>query len=109
MPKLILTGMPASHGTVKGIAKIFLPNEPASGFPEGAILVTTLTDPTMISAIIKAAGIVTDMGGITSHPAIISREMGIPCVVNTKTVTKIIRDGMKILVDGAKGEIYELD
>jgi len=109
MPKLILKGMAASQGTAEGIAKIFLPGNSASQFPQGAILVTTLTDPTMINAMIKAEAIVTDMGGITSHPAIIAREMGVPCVVGTKNATQLIRDGMKILVDGSKGEVYELD
>ena len=88
MPKLILKGMAASQGQAEGIAKILLPGNPASQFPQGAILVTTLTDPTMINIMIKAAAIVTDMGGITSHPAIISREMGIPCVVGTQIATK---------------------
>jgi len=72
-------------------------------------LVTTITDPTMVQAMIKAAAIVTDIGGITSHPAILSREMGIPCVVNTKEGTKLIKDGMRLKVDGDKGEVYVLD
>jgi len=72
-------------------------------------MVTILTDPTMVMAMMKASAIVSDMGGITSHPAILSREMGIPCVVNTKIGTKLIKDGAKIKVDGAKGEVYELD
>ena len=109
MPKLILKGMPASQGTAQGIAKIFLSGETITDFPDNAILVTPITDPTMIQAMVKATAIVTDIGGITSHPAIISREMGIPCVVNTKQATKIIKNGMKILVDGTKGEVYELD
>lgn len=109
MPKLILKGLAAGQGIAEGVAKLFLPGNPASQFPQGAILVTTLTDPTMINAMIKAEAIVTDMGGITSHPAIIAREMGVPCVVGTIKATQLIRDGMKILVDGTKGEVYELD
>lgn len=108
-PKLLLTGIPASPGTVSGRARLFLPGSNSNAFNEGDILVTTLTDPTMVSVMIKAAAIVTDIGGITSHPAILSREMGVPCVVNTKIATSVIKDGTKIFVDGTKGEVYELD
>lgn len=107
--KLILKGIAANSGTAEGIAKLFFPGGDSSVFNEGDILVTTLTDPTMVQAMVKAAAIVTDIGGITSHPAILSREMGIPCVVNTKEATKTIKDGGRILVDGTKGEIYALD
>ena len=107
--KLLLKGLAASPGQVKGRARIFLPGTDLSGFSEGDILVTTNTDPTMVQAMIKAAAIVTNIGGIMSHPAILSREMGIPCVVNTKQATKTIKDGATIFVDGSKGEVYELD
>lgn len=107
--KIILTGMPASAGIARGKARIFLPGDSLPSFVEGEILVTTLTDPTMVQAMIKAAAIVSDLGGITSHPAILSREMGIPCVVNTKEGTKKIKNGQIIEVDGQKGEIYDLD
>lgn len=107
--KLILTGLGASAGTAQGIAKVFLPGSDLSEFNEGDILVTTITDPTMVQAMIKAAAIVTDIGGITSHPAILSREMGIPCVVNTKLATKTIKDETLLIVDGTKGEVYALD
>lgn len=63
----------------------------------------------MVGAMIKTAAIVTDIGGITSHPAIVSREMGIPCVVNTKDATKQIATGMKLSVNGTNGEIYVMD
>lgn len=109
MQKLILTGLAASSGQATGKAKIFLPGQNAQEFNEGDVLVTTITDPTMVQAMVKAAAIVTDIGGITSHPAILSREMGIPCVVGTKNATTVLKEGMKVLIDGSKGEIYELD
>ena len=109
MNKLILKGLPASSGTAQGRARIFHSGDSAQSFAEGDILVTTLTDPTMVSAMIKAGAIVTDIGGLTSHPAILSREMGIPCVVNTQQATHVIRDGMQILVDGEKGEVYVIE
>ena len=107
--KLILKGIAASQGLAKGHAKIILPNDNFSDFKEGDILVTTITDPTMVPAMIKASAIITDIGGITSHPAILSREMGIPCVVNTKKATQVIKNNSRLLVDGDKGEVYELD
>lgn len=104
--KPLLKGIAASPGKASGLARVILPGQSLSDFKAGEILVTTLTDPTMVSAMIKAAAMVSDIGGITSHPAILSREMGIPCVVNTSTATKVIKTGMKIVVDGTKGEIY---
>lgn len=107
--KLIVKGIGASSGIAEGTAKLFSSGDNSGNFNEGDILITSLTDPTMVQAMVKAAAIVTDIGGIISHPAILSREMGIPCVVNTKEATKVINNGMKILVDGDKGEIYALD
>lgn len=107
--RLHLSGIGASRGVVEGKARVIMPSEDMSQFKDGEILVTTLTDPTMVGAMIKAAAIVTDRGGITSHPAILSREMGVPCVVNTKDATVKIKTGMRIRVDGTKGEVYELD
>lgn len=109
METLILKGIAAASGIVEAPVKVFLPGDDAKNFPDGAIMVTTLTDPTMVMAMMKAVGIVADMGGITSHPAILSREMGIPCVVNTKEGTQKLKDGMKIRIDGTKGEVYELN
>lgn len=107
--KILLKGIGASQGMVQGKARVILPGESFADFNEEEILVTTLTDPTMVMAMVKAAGIVTDLGGITSHPAILSREMGIPCVVNTKDSTKKIINGQTIFIDGQKGEVYVLD
>lgn len=106
---LMLKGLAASEGVSQGKVQILESGEDLSGFHEGDILVTTLTDPTMVSAMVKAAAIVTDIGGITSHPAILSREMGIPCVVNTKTATKQLKNGMIVKVNGSTGEVYVLD
>ena len=107
--KIFLKGLGASQGVAQGAARIILPGDSLVDFNEGEILVTTLTDPTMVMAMVRAAAIVTDVGGITSHPAILSREMGIPCVVNTKDATKKIINGQIISVDGQKGEVYVLD
>ena len=107
--KLILKGLAASPGTVTGRAKVILPGASTSVFNKDDILITTITDPTMVQVMIKAKAIVTDIGGITSHPAILSRELGIPCIVNTKSATTEINDGQEITVDGTKGEVYAMD
>ncbi|TAN34238.1 hypothetical protein EPN28_00080 [Patescibacteria group bacterium] len=105
----ILSGIAASQGTTQGRARILNSGDDTKNFSNGDILVAVLTDPTMVGAMIKTAAIITDIGGITSHPAILSREMGIPCVVNTKDATAIIKNGDLIKVDGTKGEVYVLD
>jgi pyruvate,water dikinase len=107
--KLLLKGLGASPGIAEGKAKLFISGDSANNFTEGDILVTTLTDPTMVSAMVKAGAIVCDIGGITSHPAILSREMGIPCVVGTKEGSKTIKNGQLLKVDGTKGEVYVAD
>ena len=109
MPKMILKGIGASPGIVEGRVYVFSSHEDVSSFQEGDILVTTITNPTMVQAMIKAAAFITDIGGIASHPAILSREMGIPCIVNTKEATKKLKNGMRVRVDGQKGEVYVLD
>lgn len=60
----------------------------------------------MIVMMAKAAGIITDIGGITSHPAIVSREFGIPCVVATKTATQDLEDGVEVELNGSTGEVF---
>jgi pyruvate,water dikinase len=107
--KLLLQGIPASPGIAEGRAQLFSPGDDTSAFNESGILVTKITDPTMVRAMIKAAAIVCDIGGITSHPAILSREMGIPCIVNTQRATALIKNGVKLKVDGSEGKIYVVD
>ncbi len=104
----ILEGIAASAGTVEGVVKVVNSVKDTPTFQKGYILVAEMTEPSMVIMMNKAAAIVTDKGGLTSHPAIVSRELGIPCVVATKEATKILKDGMKVLVDGTKGEIYLL-
>jgi len=74
---------------------------------KGDILVTEMTDPLYMLAIEKAKAIVTDVGGLLCHAAITSREMKIPCIVNTKKATKVLKNNQKIIVNATKGEIYE--
>lgn len=104
--KLILTGTAASGGIARGKVKIVQGIQDTPSFEEGSILVTKITDPTMVMMMAKAAAIVTDIGGLTSHPAIVSREMGIPCVVSAKDATATLKDGQEVIVDGTEGRVY---
>ena len=106
MPKLILQGIAASGGSARGKVKIIHTTDDSSSFQEGDILVARITDPTMVAIMAKSAAIVCDVGRITSHPSIVSRELGIPCIVNTQKGTEMLRDGMEVFVDGDKGEVY---
>jgi len=106
--KIILRGIPASSGIIEGKVKVINNSKDFSKFEEGEILVTKITNPAMVMMISKAAAIVTNIGGLTSHPAILSRELGIPCVVGTEKATKVLKDGMEIKVDGKKGIIYAI-
>ncbi|MEM4824760.1 MAG: phosphoenolpyruvate synthase [Desulfurococcaceae archaeon] len=107
--KVLARGLPASPGIGAGVARvIFDPKSPeALEFKEGDILVTRMTDPDWVPLMKKAAAIVTDEGGMTSHAAIVSRELGIPCVVGTGNATKAVVSGTEVTVDGSKGVIYE--
>lgn len=105
--KVLVKGIPASPGKVQGKAKVILPGK-GGRLEKDEILVAYITDASMFVDIIgKAKAIVTDVGGVTSHPAIVSRELGLPCVVATKSATKVIKSGMMIVVDGNKGVVYE--
>ena len=75
---------------------------------DGEILVAPMTSPDYIVAMRKASAIVTDVGGLMSHAAIISRELGIPCIVGTKIATQVLKDGDLVEVDANKGIIKKL-
>lgn len=105
--KLLLTGIGASRGIVSGpVVKIKDPSE-INKVKVGDILVAKMTSPDYVPAMKKAAAIVTDDGGRTSHAAIVSRELGIPCVVGTGQATQMLKEGEIVTVDGAGGRIFE--
>jgi phosphohistidine swiveling domain-containing protein len=104
----ILTGMSASLGTVTGPVKICTTIESLEKVKEGDILVASMTRPEFVTAMQKAAAIVTDEGGILSHAAIVSRELGIPCVVGTKNATKVLKDGDIVEVKANHGSVRKL-
>lgn len=104
--KPILSGTPASSGVAEGTVKVVEGVKDIPDFKEGYVLVTRMTEPSMVIMMNKAAAIITDVGGITCHAAIVSRELGIPCVVATLTATTDLKDGVKVRVDGDKGKVY---
>ena len=102
----ILEGSPASPGLASGPVKILMDPSEIDRVDPGDILVAEMTTPDFVPAMKRAAAIVTDRGGRTSHAAIVSRELGIPCVVGTHEATKVLRDEQIITVDGAHGKVY---
>ena len=105
--EVILEGLAASAGVGKGKVQKIMDEEKINDFKEGNILVTKMTNPSFVPIMKKARAIVTDDGGITSHAAIVSREMGIPAIVGTEKATKILRDGEEITVDATHGKVYK--
>ncbi len=102
----ILSGSAASPGIGIGPVKILTSAKEIGKVEKGDVLVAPMTSPDFVPAMKKAIAIITDQGGETSHAAIVSRELGVPCVVGTKVATKVLKDGAVVTVDGAKGEIY---
>lgn len=106
--RIVLKGLPASPGVYAGKAKIVLsPEDAAKKIQKGDILVTKMTNPDWVPYMRLAGAIVTDEGGMTCHAAIVSRELGIPCIVGSKEATKLLRDGETYTVDARSGVIYE--
>ena len=105
--KILLKGLPASPGV--GIGKVVLVKD-MDDLPKvkkGDVMVTVMTTPDMVPAMVRATAIVTDEGGMTCHAAIVSRELGIPCIVGTTEATKKLKEGMTVTVDGKLGQVYE--
>ncbi|HTT15171.1 MAG TPA: phosphoenolpyruvate synthase [Thermoplasmata archaeon] len=102
----ILRGFGASPGVATGIARILRGAADMDRLKTGEILVTTMTTPDMVPAMSQAAAIVTDEGGMTCHAAIVSRELGVPCIVGTREATRTITEGMEVTVDGKLGEVF---
>ena len=105
--KALFRGLPASPGFASGRVRVILDIADLSSMQSGEILVTQMTTPDFVPAMRKASGIVTDEGGLTSHAAIVSRELGVPAVIGTGVATKELKTGMTITIDSHKGIIYE--
>ena len=105
--KLLLEGLGASPGAVSGPVRIIKSSGEITKIQPGDILVAEMTNPDYVPAMKRAAAILTDKGGRTSHAAIVSRELGIPAVVGAGEATKILQDGEIISVDGSNGKVFE--
>ncbi len=110
--RVVLTqGLPASPGIAAGLAHVIMSVDGINEFKEGEILVTEMTAPDWVPAMRKARAIVTNSGGMTCHAAIVSRELGIPCIVGTasksKAATAAIADQSEVTVDATNGIVYQ--
>jgi pyruvate,water dikinase len=105
--EILVQGLGASPGMGVGPVKIIKSAKEIKRMESGDVLVTEMTTPDFVPAMKKAAAIVTDTGGMTSHAAIVSRELGVPCIVGTQEATKILKEGDTVSVDGTHGIVYE--
>lgn len=104
---IILKGSSASPGIGSGPVRIIRSPRELERVKKGDILVTTMTTPDFVPAMKKVTGIITDQGGQTSHAAIVSRELGVACVIGTTTATKKLKDGQIVTVNGKTGFVHE--
>ncbi len=104
-----VSGAAVSPGVVEGVARLILDPEGDDELEPGEILVCRTTDPSWASLMMVASALVIDVGGAISHGAIVARELGIPCVIGTRTGTQMLRTGDRIRVDGARGVVEVLD
>jgi pyruvate,water dikinase len=105
--KQLLKGAGASPGVATGKVRIIMGKGEITKIENGDIIVTTMTSPDLVPGMSKSAAIITDLGGITCHAAIVSREMGIPAIVGTREATNKLKDRQQITVDAYNGIVYE--
>ncbi len=105
--ELLLQGLGASPGTASGAIRIVRTLDQLDKVAAGDVIVTEMTTPDMVPAMKRAAGIVTDEGGMTSHASIVSRELGVPAVVGTENATKVLEDDQVVTIDGDKGLVRQ--
>ena len=104
-----VTGLAGSPGVVEGIARVVLTEDQFDEVRAGDILVCQMTNPAWVVLFTKIVGLVTDAGGTVSHPAVLSREFGIPAVIGTSIATQEIKSGDRIRVDGTQGVVEILE
>lgn len=109
MKRPLIQGLAASSGRAVGAVRIMDSPDQGDEFLAGEILVARMTSPDWVPIMRRAGALVTDGGGITCHAAIVSRELGVPCVVGARTATTVLRTGEVVTVDGSEGAVYEGD
>lgn len=102
---VLARGLAAAPGTASGSVRVLMSPDEGHLLQEGEILVAQMTNPDWLPTIRRAAALVTDTGGMTCHAAIVARELGVPCVVGTRTATRDLHDGTTVTVVGARGEV----
>ncbi|MGB9903922.1 MAG: PEP-utilizing enzyme, partial [Desulfotomaculales bacterium] len=107
IPEGALPGIPVSSGTVEGRARVVFDFADAA-VEDGDILVTRFTDPSWTPLFVSVRGLVTEVGGVMTHGAVIAREYGLPAVVGVDNATKLIKDGQRIRVNGTEGYVEVL-
>jgi pyruvate,water dikinase len=107
LPVNAIIGLPVSSGVIEGRARVIVNMEDAD-LGENDILVTTFTDPSWTPLFVSIKGLVTEVGGLMTHGAVIAREYGLPAVVGVENATKLIKDGQQIRVHGTEGYIEVL-
>lgn len=108
LPAGAIIGLPVSSGSVEGRARVILSMQDAN-IEEGDILVTAFTDPSWTPLFVLIKGLITEVGGLMTHGAVIAREYGLPAVVGVENATRLIRNGQRIKVNGTDGYIEILD
>lgn len=103
--EVLLQGLAASSGVGSGKVRVLLSPKEGGQMLDGEVLVAPMTNPDWVPALRRAAAVVTDGGGATCHAAIVSRELGVPCVVGTRNATTVLRNGDVVTVDGARGTV----
>ncbi|AZU61978.1 phosphoenolpyruvate synthase [Neobacillus mesonae] len=107
LPAEAIVGLPVSSGVIEGRARVILNMEDAD-LEDGDILVTSFTDPSWTPLFVSIKGLITEVGGLMTHGAVIAREYGLPAVVGVENATKLIKDGQRIRVNGTEGYIETL-
>lgn len=107
--RLLVQGLAASVGRASGAVRILESADQGDQLIAGEILVAKMTSPDWVPTMRRASALITDGGGITCHAAIVSRELGVPCVVGARTATTVLRTGEIVTVDGAEGTVVEGD
>ncbi|MEW6171749.1 MAG: phosphoenolpyruvate synthase [Bacillota bacterium] len=104
--EVLIRGMGAAPGTATGKVVLVKQFNDITRVKEGTVLVTVMTNPDMVPAMKRAAAIITDEGGRTCHAAIVSRELGVPCIVGAKNATAVLAEDIEVTVDASRGVVY---
>jgi pyruvate,water dikinase len=103
--RVLVRGLAAAPGRASGAVRVLTSPAEGEALRDGEVLVAPMTNPDWLPTITRAAAVVTDSGGMTCHAAIVARELGVPCVVGTRTATTALADGTLVTVDGRTGEV----